>query len=227
MSVYTDIKSSRRLVWIGAILGYAVAIGIGLANLAAGEGTPLSALAFAGVFSLPPTLAILSLDRRPALLTVASMGAVIQGVLMITSIGLIELVPAILWYMAAQRRPLPAKTPRGAAWIRPLLAVATVVPLLAMVTHLDPVCTVTSSDGSVIRTYEYDQATTGWSLNLGSSTSTSESDGETTTCATNTMTAWEAGLSLALSILHAVLIAVWWPTAAKLADDPVPSGRRA
>jgi hypothetical protein len=218
MSTYTDIKNSRRLIWGGIAIGYVIALALAIANLNSEEGTLLSALAFLGWLAIPPSLAVTSLDRRPSLLAVAAMGAVLQGVILITSIGLLELVPAILWYLAARRRQREAVAPRGAFWIRPLLAAATLIPLLVLLVHLDPLCTVTAPDGSVARTYVEDGARTGLSFQLGGMTSTSGSGGgETTTCTTDIIVGWEAAASVALSGLYVALIVTFWPTADRLA----------
>lgn len=222
MSVYHDIKTSRRFVLIGVVFGYAAATMIAVANLRSDDGTVLTALAFLAVFSLPASVALLSLDRRPSLLTLASMSALVQGVILFTSGGVVLWVSAIVWYVAAQRRPRPALDPRGSAWIRPLLAISTVLPVLVMFIHLDPTCTVTTPDG-VIRTYEDEDAAKGWSLQLGSSSETSTADGETTTCTTNIVVPWEAIASIALSSAFIVLIWQRWPTAQDLVDADVPA----
>jgi hypothetical protein len=218
MSAYRDIKTSRRLISGGIAIGYAIALAVAIANLNTEEGTLLSALAFLGWLAIPPSLAVTSLDRRPSLLAVAAMGAVLQGVILITSIGLLEVVPAILWYLAVRRRPREAVAPRGAFWIRPLLGAATLIPLLVLLVHLDPLCTVTSPDGSVVRTYVEDGARTGWSFQLGGIASTSGSgSGETTTCTNDTIFGWEAAVSVTLSVLYVALIVTFWPTADQLA----------
>jgi hypothetical protein len=218
MSAYRDIKTSRRLISGGIAIGYAIALAVAIANLNTEEGTLLSALAFLGWLAIPPSLAVTSLDRRPSLLAVAAMGAVLQGVILITSIGLLEVVPAILWYLAVRRRPREAVAPRGAFWIRPLLGAATLIPLLVLLVHLDPLCTVTSPDGSVVRTYVEDGARTGWSFQLGGVASTSGSgSGETTTCTNDIIFGWEAAVSVTLSVLYVALIVTFWPTADQLA----------
>jgi len=218
MSTYRDIKTSRRLISGGIAIGCVIALGVAIANLNTEEGTLLSALAFLGWLAIPPSLAVASLDRRPSLLAVAAMGAVLQGVILITSIGLLELVPAILWYLAVRRRPREAVAPRGAFWIRPLLGAATLIPLLMLFVHLDPLCTVTAPDGSVVSTYVEDGVRTGWSFQLGGIASTSGSGGsETTTCTSDIIVGWEAAASVAVSVLYVTLIVTYWPTADRLA----------
>lgn len=226
MSTYHDIKNSRRLVWIGILIGYATAAGIAAANLASEEGTPLTAIAFLITFAIPPTLALISLDRRPSLLAVAGMGAALQSVTLLTSLGLVGIVPAMLWFLAARRRPRAATPPRGAAVIRPLLAAATLVPLLVMLVHLDPVCT-TTRDGEVVRTFVDEEARTGWSLQLGTSSSSSSSGTETTACVSNRIVTWEALASVGTATLYLILVVARWPTSDALATRaPAGNGLR-
>lgn len=221
MSAYSQIRTSRRLVWAGILVGYGFAVGVGVANVGSEHGSVLNAAAFLATLSLPPTLALASLDRRPSLLTLAAMASLVQGALLLTSVvGVIEVVPAILWYLASQRRARPAVAPRHATWIRPLLAVATVFPLLVMFVHLDPLCVVTDGNGTVVRTYVEEGADSGWELGLGSS-STSNSQtgaaGDTTTCISNRLVPWEAAASLSLSAIYLGLVIRFWPTADRLA----------
>jgi len=226
MSTYTRIKTSRRLVWAGIIVGYGLAAGVAVANLGSEHGTVVTALAFLAALSLPPSLALVSLDRRPALLTMASMAALVQGALLLTSVvGMLGLVPAVLWYLASQRRPRPAAAPRQASWMRPGLAAATVLPLLVMFLHVDPLCVVTDSEGTVVRSYVEEGTPSGWNLGLGSySTGSSESvTGGTTYCTSNRVVPWEAAVSVSLSALYLVLVIRFWPTANRL---PAVNDRR-
>ena len=219
MSVYRVIKTSRRLIVAGAVLGYAVALTFAASSLISGEANALAALAFLAVFAIPPSLAVLSLDRRPSLLTLASMAALIQGVLLIADVvGLLMFIPAILWYLAGRRRPRPVMTPRGTTWKRPLLALASIVPLLALTMHLDPICTITGEDGALIREYENEGAPTGWSLQLATTSSGSTSGGETTTCSTNSIATWEPVVSLLLTATYIVVVGLRWPTTEDLAE---------
>lgn len=228
MSTYSQIKSSRRLIWAGEVVGYAIAIGVAMANLGSEEGSVLSAAAFLAALSLPPSLALASLDRRPALLTMAAMAALVQGALLLGSVvGVLQVVPAILWYLASQRRPRPATPPRRATWMRPLLAATTLAPLLVMFFHLDPLCVVRDPDGTVVRTYVEEGAPGGWEFGLGSySTGSSDAGpGEITTCTSNRIVAWEATASLSLSAIYLVLVIALWPTADRMVATP--NGRRA
>jgi hypothetical protein len=181
----------------------------------------LSALAFTLMLSIPSTVAVLALDRRPSLLTVATMSAVFTGVLLLTSlVGLGYVVMAILLYLAGQRRPRPPAVPVWATWARPLLAAATILPLIVMMIHTDPRCTMTDADGNVtvISDTEFP---TGWRWSFGSSgTTTSDGDGSTS-CTSDTTQPWEALASMGVTAA-VVFTASKWPTAASLNRDHVP-----
>jgi hypothetical protein len=221
MTAYQDIKAGRRLTWIGIVA--ALALGLAVASFTVEEGTVLTSMALFALMVLPAALAYLALDRRPSLLTAAAMAALLQSVLLLTSgLGFLQLVPAILWYLAGQKRPRPAAAPRWATWGRPLLAAATVLPLLVMFVHLDPECTITDADGTVVSSGVDTNAPTGWSFGFGSSGSSStDSDGVTRSCTSNTIRPWESALSLVLSAAIAGLV-MRWPTSNQLADRSNP-----
>lgn len=225
MSVYKEIRTSRRLTVAGIAIGYAVALTFAAISFISGDANVLTALAFLSTFAIPPSLAMLSLDRRPSLLTLASMAALIQGALLIAAVvGLLMFIPPVLWYLAGQRRPRPAMAPRGTTWKRPLLALASIVPLVALTMHLDPVCIVTTEDGAVIRQYENDGAPTGWSLQVVTTSSSSSSGAETTTCTSNSIADWEPVVSLVTASIYIFFVGVRWPTSEDLlASDSVPA----
>lgn len=230
MTTYSDIKTGRRLIWAGIVFEMAIALALAIASYMSEDGSVLKALAFLALMSIPAALALLALDRRPSLLTAAAMAALVQGVLLLTSgLGLLQVIPAILWYLAGQKRPRPAAAPTWAKWVRPLLAVATMFPLLVMFSHLDPVCTVTDADSTVISSEIDTNATAGWTLSFGSSTDSSrDSDGVTRSCTTDTVRPWESALSLAVSA-SIVGLAALWPTATRLIEESrraTASGRR-
>ena len=221
MTTYRDIKVGRGLVWAGIVLGYGAAVVVTVINLTSEYGTVLSALAFMMMLSIPSTLALLALDRRPSLSTVATMSAVLIGVLLLLSlIGLVYVVMAILWYLAGQRRPRPPVAPAWGSWARPLLAASAILPLLVMMIHLDPRCTLTDADGNVTVTSDTDLSTGwGWAF-IASETTTSDGSGSKS-CVSDTIQPWEALASMGVSAA-VVIVASRWPTAASLERDPVP-----
>ncbi len=224
MTTYRDIKTGRRLVWAGIAFGGSIAAAFAIATYMSDEGPLLRAAAIFALMSIPAAFALLSLDRRPSLLTAAAMAALVQGVLLLTSgLGLLQVIPAILWYLAGQKRPRAAAAPSWATWARPLIAGATLLPLVVMFSHLDPVCTVTDAEGSVISSEVDTNAASGWTLSLGGLTgsSSTETDGVTRSCTSDTVQPWESGLSLALSVVIVVL-ATRWPTATRLIGGSQP-----
>lgn len=220
MTTYRDIKTGRRLIWIGIFLGLSIALGLAIASYRSEDGSLIKALAFLAFMSVPAAFALLSLDRRPSLLTAAAMAALVQGVLLLTSgIGLLQVIPSLLWYLAGQKRPRPAAAPTWATWARPLLAVATLLPLVVMFSHLDPMCTVTDADGTVVSSEIDKDAPAGWALTLGgSSGSSTDSDGVTRSCTSDTVRSWESALSMAISVLI-VGSATRWPTTTHLHEE--------
>lgn len=221
MTTYRDIKVGRGLVWAGIVLGYGAAVVITVINLTSEYGTVLSALAFMMMLSIPSTLAVLALDRRPSLLTVATMSAVFTGVLLLLSlVGLVYVVMAILWYLAGQRRPRPPVPPAWASWARPLLAASIVLPLFVMMIHLDPRCTLTDADGNVTVTSDTDLPT-GWGWAFGSSETTTSDESGSKSCVTDTTQPWEALASIGVSV-GLVVAASRWPTASSLEREPAP-----
>lgn len=233
MTTYREIKTGRRLIWTGIIFGVSIALALAIATFMSENGSALRAGAILAFTSIPAAFALLALDRRPSLLTAAAMAALVQGVLLLTSgLGLLQVIPAILWYLAGQKRPRPAAAPTWATWARPLLAVATLLPLVVMFSHLDPICTVTDADGTVVSTEVDTSAPSGWTLSLGGLTSSStgtDSDGVTRSCTSDTVRPWESALSLAVSALI-VGMATRWPTATRLTEESRPvaaSGRPA
>ncbi len=171
--------------------------------------------------SIPPTMALFSLDRRPSLLTAASMSAIVLGFLLLP-IALTGIVPAILWSFAVQRRPRPATAPRWAVWGRPLLAAAVVVPVFVLFVHLDPRCTVTAADGTIISNMVDETAPSGWSFQMMSSGSSStSSSGETSSCTSDTQQPWESALSIATSFAILGGVLALWPQLDRESTDSV------
>lgn len=215
MSAFRRMRVSRGLIWAGILLGLAAAISVGVLSVTAGDESADAAAAFAVMLSVPSIFAFLSLDRRPSLLTAATMSAVLAGVFLIMAgIGFIYFLVATVWYFANGRRPRPAAAPSWATWARPLLAAATLVPLIVLVAHLDPECTVTSADGTVTSA-PADDYPSGWSLGMGTSWTGESGDGTAKSCTSNTIVPWEAMASLGASA-GLVWVGTRWPTAADL-----------
>lgn len=216
MGTYDDIRSTRRLVLVGAWLGLAASTAglvLFLINVEFATGSVLGMVAWVAVLAVPSMWAFRSLDRRPTLLPAAAMGALVVGLVeLFVFVPPVHLIAALVFWLAARRRPAPGAP--VASWKRPLMAATLVLPALVMSSHLDPVCTTVGADGTTETTQVGEG---GWSLGLGgssSSTTASSSSGfdavETTTCSSDTTVWWEgvAGLAVALAV---ALPGVRWP----------------
>ena len=214
MNIYPELKSARRLVWAGAILGYVTAATVGVLNLLDSRDTSLAAVAFLMVLSLPPTIALISLDRRPSLLPAAIVAAVLQAILLFaTTLAWLLFVVVILWTMANRRRPASAIRPRLAPWWRPLIGVATLLPILFMFIHMDPTCTLMDTEGQTIEIQPNPSAEQGWILapRLGTIETSTTGEGAVRSCASDSIRLWEASLSIVLTGAIAGA-ASKWPT---------------
>lgn len=210
MGTYDDIRSTRRLVQIGAWLGLAASTAglvLSLANVEFAAGPILAMAAWVVVLAIPSLWALHSLDRRPALLPAAAMGALVAGLVeLFAFVPPVHLIPALLFWLAVRRRPTSGGS--VAPWKRPAMAAALVLPALAMGSHLDPVCTTVTLDGTVTTRPQGE-----WRLGLGSATvesSSSDSGGSETSCASDTTVWWEGAAGLVVA-LAAGLPGVRWP----------------
>ena len=76
MPVYETIRLNRRMIWAGIILGYALAAVLLVVRIARTDSTAgevLGSVALGGAASVAPTVALISLDRRPGLRPAASL----------------------------------------------------------------------------------------------------------------------------------------------------------
>ncbi|GBD84583.1 hypothetical protein BMS3Abin02_00977 [bacterium BMS3Abin02] len=140
-------KTARVLVIIGAVIFLGLAIAIGLLFWLNSEpprqpASVPAALAWVGILALPAFVALLGVRRRdPRLLLPAIVTGLVPAMLTLFSVGLVLVVPALLWIQAATRWPTP-KTARS--WRRDLLPLT--IPILAILAgltffaHQDPAC---------------------------------------------------------------------------------------
>lgn len=216
MGTYEDIRTTRRLVVIGAWSGAGLALAymaVGIAEAESAPGGLWTLLPLSLLLATPSVWALLSLDRRPVLLPAAAMAALVVGVIELYLFFFlpVHLIPAILFSTAVRRRPRPE--PARSPWKRPLMAAALVLPLLGLFSHLDPVCTTVAADGSVVKQVN-EGARTGWRfqvISMATSTSPFDVPGEErTTCFSDSTVWWEGVSSIVLAV--AVLIpGLRWP----------------
>lgn len=226
MNVFGTIKRNRRIVMIGAGAVYLITAVAPVAGISSGGIGVYQAIALAVAFTLPATLALLSLNQRPSLLTVAWMAALVAGFTVI-ELSPVWIVIAIAWGFASRSRPRPPVEARWMTWARPLLALMVAVPVFILFMHLDPVCTTTYADGHTETVKATDQPT-GWQFgstyisSTGSASSSIGTDSVSETCDSNTVVWWEALLSIAASVT-VVGVASRWPTSEQLISEPAPT----
>lgn len=226
MNVFETIKRNRRIVMIGAGAVYLITAVALVAGINSGGIGVYQAIALAVAFTLPATLALLSLNQRPSLLTVAWMAALVNAFVVI-ELSPVWIAIAVAWGFAGRNRPRPAIEARWMTWGRPLLALMVAVPVFTLFMHLDPVCTTTYADGHTETVEASGQGfPSGWQF--GSSYSTNSGsvsslggDSVSQDCSSNTVVWWEALLSIAASAA-VVGLASRWPTSEQLGSEPAP-----
>jgi len=218
LTVYETIRLNRRMIWAGIILGYALVamlVGVRIANSDSTVGEVMGSVALGVAASVAPTVALISLDRRPGLLPAASLIALLMGVVDLTLLPL-WLLLALGWGWAHNRRPVQAEVSRSLWWGRVAMALGVVLSVFVLFMHLDPYCTETMADGTVRQIDPADRGTSsGWRFGSttahGSDTSQSGFDGTVSSrCISDTIVWGEALASLLLSFT-VVGAAFRWP----------------
>lgn len=216
--MYRDIRRSRRLVVIGIGVGYAMALAvlvISLVNTGTGVGEILGSVALASSAAIAPTLAWLSLDRRPGLLPAAGLAALITGLVNLIVLP-VALVVALIWRQAWSIRPVKVEVSRGLWWSGVAMAMGSALAVFVLFAHLDPRCTETQADGTVLVVDPSQHGMgSGWRLgvgNIGSTSSQSGPDGPVATSCTSDTVIWpEALASIGVSLGVIVAAARLWP----------------
>lgn len=218
MTVYETIRLNRRMIRAGIILGYVLAVVLVGARIANTDNTPgeiLGSVALGVAASVAPTVALLSLDRRPGLLPAASLIALLLGVVDLTLLPL-WLLLAVVWWWAHNRRPVKAEVSRRLWWGRAVMAFGVVLSVFVLFVHLDPYCTETIGDGTVRQVDPADRGlSSGWrfgsNTSIGTDTGQSGFDGPVSSrCISDTVVWGEAVASLLLN-LTVVGAAHRWP----------------
>jgi hypothetical protein len=218
MTLYQDIRRNRRWVQIGILLGYAMSVAVlalRIINTGTEPGELLGSVALATSAAIGPSLAWLSLDRRPGLLPAAALAALITG--LVTLIFLpIGFVLALIWMHAWSSRPVKTEVSRGQWWSGVALGMTAAIAVFVLFAHLDPVCTETLADGTVVEVDAEEKGyQSGWRLGAtGSVSSESQSGPEgpvTSWCSSDAVVWGEALASLAVSLGAIGAAARWWP----------------
>ena len=219
MSVYEEMRRNRRLVQLGIVIGYGlalVALVVRVVNTEIGSvGEFLGSVALALSVTVAPSLAWIALDRRSGLLPIAALASFLSGLVTLLLLPVSVLV-SLLWVIAWSRRPVKRELTRRLWWVGVTLAFAPVLGILVMFSHLDPLCAETSGDGTVVEVDPSDRGyPTGWRFgsigSTGTTTGQSGPDGPVSSfCTSDTVTWWEAALSTAVSV-GVVLAGRSWP----------------
>jgi hypothetical protein len=226
MDTYARIRMNRLTVQGSSVFVILFSIaGVVLGIRSEIESTVLQAVATAVAMALPAAFALVSLERRPALLPAAVFAAAVIGVT-IPEFLPVWLVAGGAWIFAIRNRPRPLPEPRWVWLGRPLLAVTVIVPLILLFGHADPACTLAINDG---RVEQVDPAVRGldsgwrWGLPRSSisvssfASSTSEGTTEVEECSSDRVMPWEALASLTASGLI-IALAVRWPVTHRLEE---------
>jgi len=205
--------STRVLIIIGAVMF--IGLGLGGAALAWTGGEPRlqletvpAAMALGGLLALPGLVAGIALRRNdPRLLWPAIVTGLLPVALTLLSVGLVFVIPVLLFVQAALRWPMPQS---GRSWRRALVTLAipalAVVAGLAFFAHQDPACWDYSENPQGRITYTraelHSGMQSGWFVGGGTVTGLSvnsdagESNGSV--CVSDRITPLEAAIALGL-----------------------------
>jgi hypothetical protein len=205
-------------VVVGICVGYAMALAvlvIRVVNTETGIGEILGSIALASSAAIAPTLAWFSLDRRPGLLPAAGLAALVTGVVNLIVLP-VALVVALIWRQAWSSRPVKVELSRGLWWSGVAMAMGSALAVFALFMHLDPRCTETLEDGTVLKVDPSEHGMqSGWRLGVGSTGTTSSQSGPdspvATSCTSDTVIWPEALASMAVSLGVIVAAARPWP----------------
>ncbi|HLF42373.1 MAG TPA: hypothetical protein VJA46_02455 [Acidimicrobiia bacterium] len=226
MTLYQDIRRNRRWVLIGIVLGYAMSLAvlvIRIVNTGTEPGELLGSIALAMSAAIGPSLAWLSLDRRPGLLPAAALAALITGLVTLVVLP-VAFVMSLIWMQAWSSRPVKVEVSRGQWWSGVALGMTAAIAVFVLFVHLDPVCTETLADGTVL---EVDAAEkgfrSGWRLGSTNSVTTQSQSGPqgpvASWCSSDRVVWGEALASLAVSLGAIGAASLWWPLNAKHAEE--------
>ncbi len=235
MGTLQQVESARKLARYAIVIGYVMALGaliLALVNdsprVPANLWGVARAVAVAGLFSISPTVALLALRGRPRLLPAAAAVALVAGPFTLSVLGLVMVVPAVLWISAFSRWPRPVRTVWRETVLWSTIVIVAACAFVSLFLHQDPRCTRFYSDG----TAETSVATGGgwlWQGTSGTVVSSVLSGGEVRSeeCTSDIVVWWEALASLGFAAGSVVIAARGGaPTRASSGAYAVPDGHR-
>jgi hypothetical protein len=218
MGTLREVETARRYARYGVVVAYGVALAafvIRLVNSTPRVGENLwggaGAIAVAGMLAIAPTTALLALRGRPRLLPAAAVVAFAEGLFSFSLVGLVMMVPALLWINAYGRWPRPVKPRWPLIVLWPTVVIAAVCAFVVLFIHQDPMCTRTYGDGTVQAWAPAEGGGWAWQGLGGTSFGTEfvGDDGvQTEECTSDIITWWEALATLGVSG-GAVGVAAW------------------
>ena len=206
-------RSARTLIVIGVVMF--VGLGLAVATLSWTQAEPrllLEALpgsvALGGIVALPGLVAAIALRRnQPRLLWPAIFSGLLPAVVTLLSVGLVLVIPVLLFLQAAMRWPAPKTTRSWKSDLTPLVIPAlAIVAGLAFFAHQDPACWDYTQDlqGNVTYTRADAHAgmQSGWFAGGGTVTglvvNSDDGEGAGSVCVSDRITLLEAAAALAL-----------------------------
>jgi hypothetical protein len=221
------------LITVGAVIFFGA--GLAVSALAWTQGEPRlqietlpAALALGGIIALPGLVAVIGLRTQdPRLLWAAIVTGLLPAGVTILSVGLIFVIPVLLFVQAALRWPVPRESRSWRTNLVPLLIPALVIVAgLTFFAHQDPACWDYSEDqrGRVtyVRTATHAGMESGWFVGggivTGLAVDSGEGEGTGTVCVSDRITPLEAGIALLL--IGGAIVFAAQPLARRSAKHP-------
>ena len=199
--------TAPRIAVVAIVLSFALAAGVGILRTVNGEPVERSAevagnLAFTVVFAVPASLALLGLRRRPSLLVGAGLLEFVFAFLTLISIGLIFVVPGVMFLLSAGRVQATGTRPVASIAAVILAVVLGTGAFFALFARDDPICWATNATAGESVRLDATRFFDGSSGSMGLPRGTSESG-----CSSDFISNGEA--LLATAVVAAMLGSVW------------------
>jgi hypothetical protein len=161
------------IAFVGIVTSLALGVGAGILRIVNAEpgerGVELVGnVAFAMVYTAPALLAVMGIRRGPSLFVAAGTLHLALAFVSIFSIGLLFLLPAAMFFIAAyQRRGTGTSVARSGATVL-VAVVGGVLALFALFARDDPICWATDADSGEIVRLDASTFVRGSTISIGS-----------------------------------------------------------